>query len=288
MVICACWLVSCQNRGQNVAVTKPDSIFTKGQFGYDLEFLRKRDSGLVVLTNGDAQVIVSPKYQAKVFTSTATGERGFSFGWINYKIFDNKQDEHMNAYGGENRLWLGPEGGKYSLFFNPDSAMIFSNWKTPSPFDTENWILVSRNNARAVMHKEMKLLNYAGTTMQIRIDRTIQILDPEEIFKRTGISTGDSLHSVGYATENVLTNTGQQEWTAATGMPCIWILDMFKPSPATVIIIPFLHSNDPDFSHVATTNYFGEIPADRLKHNDSLSFFQSRREKPRKTGNQSG
>ena len=23
----------------------------------------------------------------------------------------------MNAYGGENRLWLGPEGGKYSLFF---------------------------------------------------------------------------------------------------------------------------------------------------------------------------
>ena len=83
------------------------------------------------------------------------------------------------------------------------------------------------------------------------------------------------VNAVGYETENILTNTGSQEWTAATGMPCIWILDMFKPSPATVIIVPFLRSAGKDFSLTATTNYFGEIPEDRLKHNDSLLFFKA-------------
>ena len=61
----------------------------------------------------------------------------------------------------------------------------------------------------------------------------------------------------------------------ATGMPCIWILDMFKPSPATVIVVPFLHTRRQDFTQTATTNYFGEIPPDRLKHNDSLLFFKA-------------
>ena len=69
----------------------------------------------------------------------------------------------MNAYGGENRLWLGPEGGKYSLFFKPDSAMVFDNWKTPSPFDTESWNLVSADSTQVRMSKEMNLLNYAGS-----------------------------------------------------------------------------------------------------------------------------
>ena len=186
------FLASCNHPdGQNHEST-PDTAFRRGEFGYDLQFLQKQDSGLVVLFNGDAQVIVSPKYQAKVFTSTATGGRGLSFGWINYKVFDKTPGEHMNAYGGENRLWLGPEGGKYSLFFKPDSAMVFDNWKTPSPFDTEGWNLVSRDSTRVLMFKEMKLLNYAGTIIQLRVDRGIKILNRDEILRRTGIGANGS------------------------------------------------------------------------------------------------
>src|ERR1700676_1072546 len=119
--------------------------FRKGEFGYDFQFLKKHDEELVVLKDGKAQLIVSPKYQAKVFTSTGQGERGLSFGWINYKAFDNKEDAHMNAYGGENRLWLGPEGGKFSLFFKPRRKMIFENWKTPPAIDTESWSVKSKD-----------------------------------------------------------------------------------------------------------------------------------------------
>lgn len=92
--------------------------YPKGSFGYDLEFLQKHDS-IVILKSDNAQVIVSPKYQGKVFTSSADGLDGNSFGWIHYSAFEGPLDPHMNAYGGENRLWLGPEGGRFSVFFPP-------------------------------------------------------------------------------------------------------------------------------------------------------------------------
>ncbi len=257
---------------------QPDEVvpaFREGEFGYDLQFLKTQDSSLVILKDGEAQLVVSPRYQAKVFTSTAQGERGFSFGWINYKAFGKKADAHMNAYGGENRLWLGPEGGKFSIFFKPGSKMVYENWKTPPEIDTENWNLRSHDSNSVSMYKEMKLLNYSGMQLIIRVDRRIKILGRQDIISRTGITGWDSLQVVGYETYNVLTNTGDREWTANTGMPCIWILDMFNPSPKTVIVVPFGYAKGEDFSKIATTNYFGEIPADRLKLTDSLLLFKA-------------
>jgi hypothetical protein len=263
---------SCKNPDAN---RKADVSFKRGEFGFDLQFLKNQDDELVVLKDGEAQLIVSPKYQAKVFTSTAQGEQGISFGWINYKAFGNKVDAHMNAYGGENRLWLGPEGGKFSLFFLPGSKMVFEHWKTPAAIDTESWILSNKDSNSVRMYKEMELVNYIGTKLILKVDRTIKILGRQEIEKRIGITGLNAIQAVGYETDNLITNKGDQEWTAVTGMPCIWILDMFKPSQATVIVVPFQLSADEDFAKIATTNYFGEIPADRLKHNDSLLFFKA-------------
>ena len=268
-------LLACNQPDIKVKEGEQNSDFKEGEFGYDLRFLKMQDSTLVILKNGEAQLIVSPRYQAKVFTSTAQGERGLSFGWINYKIFGNKADTHMNAYGGENRLWLGPEGGKYSLFFKPGTPMVFDQWKTPAAIDTESWTVKKKDSSTVLLNKEMNLQNYKGTNLRLMVDRSITILDRREIKNRTGISIDTSVYSIGYKTENILTNKGEQEWTDATGMPCIWILDMFKPSPATVIVVPFRQTTGGDFSKIATTNYFGEIPADRLKHNDSLLFFKA-------------
>src|ERR1700733_12899856 len=81
-----------------------DGSIAKGTFAYDLQFLYKRDN-IIILRDGNSAVIVSPKYEAKVFTSTADGDKGPSFGWVHYKAFDGPLDLHMNAYGGEDRLW---------------------------------------------------------------------------------------------------------------------------------------------------------------------------------------
>ena len=242
-----------------------------GSFGYELHFLQQHDSSLVVLRKADAAVMVSPKYQAKVFTSTAAAdEDGPCFGWIHYKAFDGPVDPHMNAYGGEDRLWLGPEGGRFSLFFPAGAKMEFSNWKTPAAFDTEPWTVAGKSDDSVDLRKDMQLRNYAGTLLSLAIDRSVKILSRDDIGSDLALRLDESVVVVGYRTVNTLTNTGSKAWTDSTGMPCLWLLDMFNPSPATTIIIPYVGG---DSSKPATTDYFGEIPADRIRYKDSVLYF---------------
>jgi hypothetical protein len=80
---------------------------------------------------------------------------------------------------------------------------------------------------------------------------------------------------VGYQTENILTNKGKFAWNEATGMPCIWMLDMFNPSPSTVIVVPYKDLSGVPFDKVVTSDYFGQIPPDRLKHTDDHLFLKA-------------
>lgn len=270
-------LISCQGPSDHQAgsdAANPENAPMKGTFAYDSQFLAKHDS-IVVLQQGNAKIIVSPKYQAKVFTSTASGDSGQSFGWVNYTAFDAAPNAHMNAYGGENRLWLGPEGGKFSLFFPPGSKMEFTNWKTPAAFDTEPWEVLSRGADSIVLQKDMQLLNYAGTRLHTQIRRSINILDNNAITATLGLTPDPGLAIVGYTTHNTITNTGDIAWTETTGAPCIWLLDMFNPSPETVIIVPFDSIPGDHFRQTVTSDYFGAIPADRLKHTDSVLFLKA-------------
>ncbi len=248
---------------------KPAVVYPKGSFGYDLHFLQLYDS-VIVLRNGESRVVVSPKYQAKVFTSSASGEEGPGFGWIHYKAFDGPQDQHMNAYGGENRLWLGPEGGKFSLFFPPGAKMEFSNWKTPAAYDTESWDVTGHTDVSVDLKKDMSLVNYAGSHLRLSINRSIIIMDRDSIDSLLSLSSDTAVLAVGYRTVNTLTNTGTEQWTETTGMPCLWLLDMFNPSPSTVIVLPYAG----DTTKPATTDYFGEIPADRIKYDQNIIFLK--------------
>lgn len=246
---------------------------TLGTFGYDLEFLQKQDSTLTVLSNADqtAQILVSAKFQGKVFTSTADGLTGRSFGWINYKAFDGPQDEHMNAYGGENRLWLGPEGAQFSLFFKPNAKMEFENWHTPGAFDTEPWNVVSKSEKAVVLEKAMNLTNYAGTKLSLSVERTVRLLNKVGIDELLATNLRH-LKSVGYSTENSVTNTGTLAWDQQTGAPCLWLLDMFAPSANTTIVIPYQQEAE---GRIATTDYFGQIPADRVTYREGVLYFKA-------------
>lgn len=263
--------LSCGQQKQNEEKQLENEAFKKGSFGYDAEFLKERDKDLIVLEQGQSRVIVSPKYQAKVFTSAAAGEKGRSFGWINYEAFDGEEDPHMNAYGGENRFWLGPEGSKFSLFFKPDTEMEFENWKTPPAIDTESWEVKDKTSTKVSMNKEMSLLNYADTKLKLKASREIRILDTQQINSFLRVNS-EGMESVGFETSNAITNTGDFAWTEQTGAPCIWILDMFTPSEETVIFIPY---KDDSEGKVVTTDYFGEISEDRINYSDGKLFFKA-------------
>lgn len=285
--------------------------YEKGTFGYDLHYLQAKDS-LVLLTDetGRTQVIVSPGYQAKVFTSTAGGLSGKSLGYLNYKALEATEiNPHMNGYGGENRFWLGPEGGQYSVYFAPGSAQVYDNWHTPKATDTEPWEVVSSSRHTVALRKAMSVTNYKGTRLAIGVDRSVTLLTTAQIADHLGIRLAEDTPCVGYATENKVTNQGNFAWTAETGTICIWILDMFNTAPRSLTIIPFRKGHpeeategdetgkgdesggfdklgesgeaggsgelgEPGGFHelgkpgelgkIATTDYFGEIPPDRL------------------------
>ena len=145
---------------------------TKGTFGFDLEFLQKSEPGILVLedSSGDAKIIISPNLQGRVMTSTADGDQGTSFGWLNYDLLaTRKTTKHMTAFGGEERFWLGPEGGQFSTYFKKGQDFTFENWQVPAEIDSEAFQLVSATKSEAKFTKEMHVnhpLKFTARTMK--------------------------------------------------------------------------------------------------------------------------
>lgn len=126
----------------------------QGKFSNDLDFLRKHHKNLILLEDGDAKLIVLPDYQGRVMTSTAEGYEGMSFGWINHELISSgKFTEHFSAFGGEDRLWLGPEGGQYSIYFKKGVEFTFDNWFVPKEIDTEPFDVLSTSKSEARFQK---------------------------------------------------------------------------------------------------------------------------------------
>lgn len=277
LLAAGCMLLSCTGNTKKTSENM-EKTYEKGTFGYDLKYLSEKDSQLVVLKSDDskAQVIASAKYQAKVFTSTANGDEGTSHGFINYNFFDSGVvDEHMNGFGGEDRFWLGPEGGQYSIYFEPGKEQVYDNWHTPKAIDIEEWNVSNSSAKEATFTKDMELKNYQGSTLNIGVERKISLIADTEITGKLGVSLPDGVNAVAYATNNKITNKNNFEWTEKTGTVCVWILDMFNPSDSAVTVIPYNTGDEKQLGKVVTSDYFGEIPADRLIDDNGTLYFKT-------------
>jgi hypothetical protein len=251
------------------------AAFQPGTFGYDLEFLNQHQK-TVVLKNGEAMLALIPGYQGRVMTSASTGMHGMSYGWINYKLIESAQKAaHFNNYGGEERLWFGPEGGQFSVFFAPGVPFKFENWQVPAPIDTDEFSLISSNETTAVFSKDIELLNYSNVKFNLKIQRTVNLLTKSQIESRIGISLPATLQPVAYETENNLTNTGTQAWTRDGGLLSIWMLAQLISSPTNIVMAPFIEGPEEKLGPIVNDNYFGKVPADRLKVLKNLILFKA-------------
>jgi len=242
------------------------SLQNEKNFIGDVNFLRDREAYPIVLKNdAGARVALCPKYQGRVMTSTMDGDNGFSCGWINYKLIESgKNTPHINAYGGEDRFWLGPEGGQFSIYFPKGADFTFENWQVPAVFDTQTWEVTDRSGDREIaLAAEFSPADWSGNIRNIRLERRVRLLSAEDTAKMLGADLKDSkLKSVGYTTLNKVINKGPEAWTKETGAVSVWMLGMFKPSPKTVIVVPF---NKDAAGTIVKDDYFGKIPSDRLK-----------------------
>jgi hypothetical protein len=79
---------------------------------------------------------------------------------------------------------------------------------------------------------------------------------------------------VAFESENRLTNVGEDPWEKETGLPSIWILGMFPPSPGVTVVIPVAPGSEEDLGPVVNDAYFGKVPADRLIIKSDRLFFR--------------
>jgi len=207
-------------------------------------------------------------------TSSLAGMTGDSFGWINRKLIASGQpQEHINVFGGEDRFWLGPEGGQYSIYFKRGSAFNLDNWYVPVAIDTMPYKIARRTDDAISVHADFELVNYSGAHFSVKVERTIALLEPMEVLSDLRLSQIDSVKLVAYESRNRLHNAGATAWRKETGLLSIWVLGMYSSSPATTVIIPF---NDDENIKAPVVNdaYFGEIPSTNLKIANGVVFFK--------------
>ncbi|MFT3945905.1 MAG: hypothetical protein QM763_02930 [Agriterribacter sp.] len=259
--------MSCNETQQKKTVdaTPPE----KGSYAYDAAFLKKYLNNIIELRNNDgARVLLTGDYQARVMTSAASNDTGNSFGWINYDLIAaQKFKQQFNAVGGEERLWIGPEGGQYSFYFKKGDSFNIKHWQVPPVIDTVAYKVVHEDSSSATFSKEATVDNFSGTTFKIEITRSIHLLDQALLQTRLNTAVPAGVKWVAYETNNNIKNTGDNEWKKETGLMSIWLLGMFTPSDETVTVVPF--KNIADAKNYVTDNYFGKIPEDRLLVRDS-------------------
>ena len=246
-------------------------------FGDDLTFLRRHVEVIELRdTAGRARVAVVPAYQARVMTSTAGGDTGRSHGWINRELIaSGKIQPHINVFGGEDRFWLGPEGGQFSIFFAPGTKFEMSQWFTPASLDTEPFAVVTRSADRVLCRRDLALTNYSGTRFSLEVSREIRLLPTADTLAALGTTPPAGVSIVAYESVNTVKNTGRQPWTKSTGLLSIWILGMFNASAASTVVVPFERGSVAERGAIVNDTYFGKVPADRLVVQDSALYFRA-------------
>jgi len=263
-VFCTALLIGMATKGTAMEPTFADDVA-----------LMKKHFDVIVLKEGDARVAVAPTLQGRVMTSSAAGDGGPGFGWINREfIATGKTVPQINVYGGEDRFWLGPEGGQFSIFFPKGAEFEFKNWQTPPLIDTVPFDVQPEKAANvARFRKRAKLTNYSGTEFDIEIDRSVSLLSPVNVAEYLDVKLPAGVKQVAYQTQNTLTNKSDQPWSKQTGLLSIWILGMYKPGPETTVVIPFKKGSEAELGPKVIDDYFGKVPADRLVVRDDVLFF---------------
>ena len=281
MKLFKCWFIyfcmivgGCNTATKKTGTADTATTASKGSYAYDAGFLKKHTTKVLELINEDSsgKVLLSADYQGRVMTSTATGDTGTSFGWLNYDLIAAaEKKKQFNPVGGEERFWMGPEGGQYSLYFRAGDSFNIAHWQVPSFIDTSMYEVAQSDKSSATFSKKTSITNFSGTTFAIAIERKISLLSKEQLAAKLQLSIPGDIHFVGFETDNKVTNTGTNDWVKDKGLLSIWLLGMFTPSAATTVIIPF--HPIPNARSYITDNYFGAIPKERLQVKDSVFYF---------------
>lgn len=236
-----------------------------GSIDADLALLRAHGPVEVLTSPGGGAVVVSARWQGRVMTS-AVEPHGASLGFIHRAFLEaGKTGTAFDNYGGEDRFWLGPEGGQFGLYFPPGAPFVIGSWQTPHAMQEGEWTVRSRDAGHVTFTASMRVQSWSGTTFDVAVERTVRILGEADVRARFGEAPPAGTKWVAFESDNVITNAGSRAWTPETGLLSIWILGMYAPAADARVVVPF----DPAGSGpVVNDAYFGKIAPERLHVHD--------------------
>ncbi|MDC0177907.1 hypothetical protein OAJ14_07155 [Polaribacter sp.] len=265
-----------QNKVNNAITYNQKNDIAKS-YADDVSFMEEYIK-VIQLTDAsnNAKVAISAALQGRIMTSSANGDKGRSYGWINKELFKSKDTlEHINVFGGEERFWLGPEGGQYSIFFKKGTEFTLEDWYTPKLIDLEPFDIKNQTSNKVIFTKTASLKNYSGFQFDLGIEREVSMLSKNDIQKELGlVNLPDELKTVAYQTKNTLTNVGKVDWKKETGLLSIWMLGMYNHSPNTTIIVPYIQGDEAELGAIVNDAYFGKVPSDRLMVKEGVIYFK--------------
>jgi len=232
---------------------RPDAVFSR-----DVQFLKEFADAVVLEAPGGGKVVVSPKLTGRVMTS-AFSDNEPGFGLVNREAITRPPVARgFNNYGGEDRLWLAPEGGPYGLFFDPGAKQELANWYVPPAMDGGVRTPTGQDAASVSFHERIALQNVEGVKFDLSIDRKVEALAKDELEKLLGAALPEGARFVAFRTTNKVTNEAKAA-LPADALVAPWILGQFRPSPKTTVLLPYKGAED-----VIKKDYFGVVPPDRL------------------------
>ncbi len=251
----------------------------RATYGEDFNFLVSHTKVIQLTGENGQRVAICPEYQGRVMTSSTNDLDGLSHGWVNREFISRgTPDKHFNNYGGEDRLWLGPEGGQFSLWFAPGAAQTLANWYTPPALNDGAFQITSKDtDPHYRLSRRVRFQNTSRTPFDVEVHREIHLQKIHHFGKLFGgeaesaVADG-KLRLVGFQTINTVVNLGPP-MSRDKGLLSIWSLGQFPAGAQTSIIVPYKDADDPALGPVVNSDYFGAVPPDRLRVNSQAIWF---------------
>lgn len=257
-------------------------------FAETATFLEER-AGALLLESGTGAFVVSPQLQGRVMTSTVC-RGGESLGFVNRAEIERPTPRAAFAnFGGEDRFWIGPEGGPFAFYFAPGEDEVLANWRVPADLNEGPFRVRARGQRYVEMEREMALRNRIGQLFEVHVLRRVEAPQEAEVLRLAGGALPEGTEWVAFRSVNRVTNRGRYGWFRETGLPCVWILGMFQAAPRTWVVAPF-HGAAPaaagaaGAAAVVQTAYFGEVGPERLKVGSNFALFRADARKRTKIG----
>lgn len=231
----------------------------------------EQEAGGQLMLSGTGGFVYSAALQGRVMNATVDlSEPGT--GFVNRPAIEARDEPAgFHNHGGVERFWIGPEGSRFSLYFDPDAPFDRDLWRVPKDLDVGPFEELGLGQ----MQRPMVMSNRVGTEFTMLVSRNIEVPERSEIEDVVGALPPGTLWTA-FRTINTVENTGDAAWTREGGLPCIWLAGMFLPGKRTWAILPFrTDREDPDGGPPVRVGSFGELDEKRLRFGDNFAIFRA-------------